>query len=131
MITEGMQFVPESPYEVTQAGIDNVLAVLGGPPSTNGQAPPTFVNVVLEPAVKLFVFSGEVPATGVVHTSEAVTFTRLLKVGDVVQTSVEVVSVRARAKVTQFEIIGHINDLDGHELARVSSSLMFETEASE
>lgn len=129
MITEGIRFVPDEPYEVTRAAVDTLRSVLGGgPPSTATDAPPTFVNVVLEPAVKMFVTSGEVPASGAVHTSESVTYTRPLRVGDVVNSSVEVVSVRARASVTQFETLGLITDLEGQEVARVRSALMFETQ---
>lgn len=131
MIVQGAQVSPESPYEVTQSGIDAVVAVIGGPPATSGEAPPSFVNVVLEPAIKEFLGSGEMPISGVVHTAETTIYTRPLKAGDVVNTSVTVTSVRARASVTQFEIQSLVTDLDGHEIVRVNSALICETEAGE
>jgi|GEM_PF-4374378 len=131
MIVEGTTVSPESPFEVTQSGIDEVVAVIGGPPATNGEAPPSFVNVVLEPAIKSFLGSGEMPVSGVVHTAETTVYTRPLKAGDVVKTSVTVTSVRARASVTQFEIMSLVTDLDGQEIVRVTSALIGETEAGE
>ncbi len=131
MIVEGANVTPESPYEVTQAGIDEVVAVIGGPPATSGEAPPTFVNVVLGPAIKAFLDSDDTPFAGVVHTAESTTYTRFLRAGDVVNTSVTVTSVRARPSVTQFEILSLVTDLDGQEIVRVNSSLICETEVPE
>jgi N-terminal half of MaoC dehydratase len=131
MIVEGANVTPESPFEVTQAGIDEVVAVIGGPPATSGEAPPSFVNVVLEPAIKAFLGSGDMPVAGVVHTAETTVYTRPLKAGDVVNTSVTVTNVRARASVTQFDIVSLVSDLNGQEIVRVNSALICETEAAE
>ncbi|PXW29022.1 UNVERIFIED_CONTAM: MaoC dehydratase-like protein [Williamsia faeni] len=130
-IVEGANVTPEAPYEVTQAGIDQLVAVIGGPPATSGEAPPTFVNVVLGPAIKSFRDSGDRTFAGVVHTAESTNYTRLLRAGDVVNTSVTVTGVHVRPSVTQFEILSVVTDLDGQEIVRVSSSLICETEAAE
>ena len=79
-----MSFSPAEPYEVTDAEVRAFSEVLGQP--VGEFAPPTFVNAVLEPAVRLLINSGvfdSVPAA--VHSSESVTYSRLLKVGDLVR----------------------------------------------
>jgi acyl dehydratase len=126
VIEEGMSFSPPEPYEVTQDEVRTFSHVLGQP--IGEYAPPTFVNAVLEPAIRLLLASGvfdSVPAA--VHTSEAVSYQRLLKIGDLVTTRLEVTGVRQRSSVTQFDTLGVLTTADGSEIARVKSTLAYET----
>lgn len=121
-----MSFSPAEPYEVTDAEVRAFSEVVGHPPGD--YAPPTFVNAVLEPAVRMLINSGvldSVPAA--VHTSESVTYSRLLRVGDVVRTRLDVTGVRQRSSVTQFDTLGILTAPDGAEIARVKSTLAYET----
>lgn len=121
-----MSFSPADAYEVTDAEVRAFSEVLGQP--VGEFAPPTFVNAVLEPAVRLLINSGvfdSVPAA--VHSSESVTYSRLLKVGDLVRTRLDVTGVRQRSSVTQFDTLGVLTAEDGTEIARVKSTLAYET----
>lgn len=126
VIEEGMSFSPAEAYEVTDAEVHAFSEVVGHP--VGDFAPPTFVNAVLEPAVRMLINSGafdSVPAA--VHTAESVTYSRLMKVGDLVQTRLDVTGVRQRSSVTQFDTLGILTAADGTEIARVKSTLAYET----
>jgi hypothetical protein len=122
-----MNFQPPDPYEVTRSEVAAFDQVVGRH-LPGDFAPPTFVNVVLEPAVRMLIDSGVFASVrGAVHTSESVSYSRMLQVGDRVTTQLTVTDVRQRSSVTQFETLGVISDESGIEIARVTSSLMFET----
>lgn len=126
VIEEGMSFGPDEAYEVTDAEVRAFSQAVGHP--VGDYAPPTFVNAVLEPAVRLLINSGafdSVPAA--VHTAESVTYSRLMKIGDLVRTRLDVTGVRQRSSVTQFDTLGVLTAADGTEIARVKSTLAYET----
>lgn len=100
-------------------------AILGAPDDV---VPPSYFNVVLMGVVGEFVMSGLVPHHGVVHTAEAATYKRSLRLGEVVSTTLEVTSVRRRAGAVSVTTLTKVNAPQEPEIAVVTTTIAFEEE---
>lgn len=117
-------------YAVDDVAVDpehvaEFSAVLGAPDDI---VPPSYFNVVLMGVVGEFVMSGLVPQHGVVHTAEAATYKRSLRLGEVVSTTLEVTAVRRRAGAVSVTTLTKVNAPAEPEIAVVTTTIAFEEE---
>lgn len=126
-LVEGLSFAIDD-VVVDPERVAEFATTLGAPDDI---VPPSYFNVVLMGVVGAFVMSGAVPHHGVVHTAEAATYKRALRLGEVVSTTLEVTSVRRRAGAVQVTTHTAVNAPGEPEIAVVTTTIAFEDEQEE
>ncbi|GAB17363.1 hypothetical protein GOEFS_028_00270 [Gordonia effusa NBRC 100432] len=123
-LVEGLSYAIDD-VVVDPEHVAEFSAILGAPDDV---VPPSYFNVVLMGVVREFVMSGAVPHHGVVHTAEAATYKRTLRLGEVVSTTLEVTTVRRRAGAVQVVTTTTVSAPDEPEIAVVTTTIAFEEE---